>query len=49
MVTLSSTAALTEVTAPSKTTPAPMATDEEELPRVDEDYMLYSKKMYTAF
>ena len=51
VVTLSSTSALTEATAPSKTTSAPIAADRGTVQGdgVDEDYMPNSKKMHTGF
>ena len=52
VVTLSSTSDLTEATAPTKTTSAPMAADRGRAAQgdgVDEDYMPYSKRMHTGF
>ena len=52
VVTLSSTAPLTEATVPSKTISAPRAADEVRTVQgdgVDKDYMPYSKKMHTGF
>ena len=52
VVTLSSTAALTEATVPSKTTSAPMAANGGRAAQgngVDEDYVPYSKKIHTGF